>query len=152
MRDLFRRYAEHGSAARLVREMAVEGRTTKAWVTQDGRQRTGRPIDQQCIFAMLRNRIYLGEIRNKGHVVHRPARSHRAAGSLDAAHAFVERRKQAPRETASRSIQPLLAGLLFAPMASMLHTFVRRTGGRYRYVPYLHKRRNAGATLSPDAP
>jgi len=51
VRDLFRRYAEHGSAARLVREMAIEGHTTKAWITQGGRQRTGRPIDQQFIGA-----------------------------------------------------------------------------------------------------
>lgn len=36
----------------------------------------------------------------------------------------------------------------------MLHTFVKKKNGRqYRYyVPYLHKRRNAGATLSPGAP
>jgi site-specific DNA recombinase len=35
----------------------------------------------------------------------------------------------------------------------MLHTFVTKKNGRqYRYyVPYLHKRRNAGASLSPNA-
>jgi DNA invertase Pin-like site-specific DNA recombinase len=153
VRDIFRRYAEHGSAARLVRELAVEGHTTKAWVTQGGRQRSGRPIDQQYIFAMLRNRIYLGEIRNKGVWY---AAQHEAIVPRElweAAHAFIERRKQAPRE--HRAKHPaLLAGLLFAPDGQrMLHTFVKKKSGRmYRYyVPYLHKRRNAGATLSPDA-
>lgn len=149
VRDIFRRYAEHGSAARLVREMAVEGHTTKAWVTQGGRQRTGRPIDQQYIFALLRNRIYLGEIRNR-RVWY--AAQHEAIVPQDlweAVHAFITRRKQAPRE--HRAKHPaLLAGLLFAPDGQrMLHTFVKKKSGRvYRYyVPYLHKRRNAGACL-----
>ncbi|MCM2479173.1 recombinase family protein [Serpentinimonas maccroryi] len=154
VRDLFRRYAEHGSAARLVREMAVEGHTTKAWVTQDGRQRTGRPIDQQYIFAMLRNRIYLGEIRNRGTWFTAQHEAIVPQALWDAAYAFVERRKQAPREHRARH-PALLAGLLFAPDGQrMLHTFVKKKSGRtYRYyVPYLHKRRNAGATLSPGVP
>ena len=32
VREIFMRYAEHGSAARLVRELQVEGHTTKSWV------------------------------------------------------------------------------------------------------------------------
>jgi DNA invertase Pin-like site-specific DNA recombinase len=154
VRDVFRRYAEHGSAARLVREMAVEGHTTKAWVTQGGRQRTGRPIDQQYIFALLRNRIYLGEIRNHGTWYPGQHDAIVPQDLWDAAHAFIERRKQAPRE--HRAKHPaLLAGLLFAPDGQrMLHTFVKKKSGRtYRYyVPYLHKRRNAGASLTPNAP
>ncbi|MFN3515525.1 MAG: recombinase family protein [Phenylobacterium sp.] len=154
VRDIFRRYAEHGSAARLVRELAVEGHTTKAWVTQGGRQRRGRPIDQQYIFAMLRNRIYLGEIRNHGTWYPGQHEAIVPQDLWDAAHAFIARRKQAPRE--HRAKHPaLLAGLLFAPDGQrMLHTFVKKKSGRtYRYyVPYLHKRRNAGASLAPDAP
>ena len=154
VRDIFRRYAEHGSAARLVRELDIEGHTTKAWVTQAGRDRSGRTIDQQYLFSMLRNRIYLGEIRNHG--TWYPAQ-HEAIvpqGLWDAAHAFIERRKQAPREHAAKH-PALLAGLLFAPDGQrMLHSFVKKKNGRqYRYyVPYLHKRRNAGASLSPHTP
>ena len=151
VRDIFRRYGEHGSAARLVRELDIEGHTTKAWVTQTGRQRSGRTIDQQYLFSLLRNRIYLGEICNHG--IWHPAQ-HEAImpqGLWDAAHAFIERRKQAPREHAAKH-PALLAGLLFAPDGQrMLHSFVKKKNGRqYRYyVPYLHKRRNAGASLSP---
>lgn len=154
VRDIFRRYAEHGSAARLVRELEIEGHTTKAWVTQSGRERLGRSIDQQYLFTLLRNRIYLGEICNhetwySGQ--HDPIISQEL---WDAAHAFIERRKQAPRE--HRAKHPaLLAGLLFAPDGQrMLHSFVKKKNGRqYRYyVPYLHKRRNAGASLAPHTP
>ena len=154
VRDIFRRYAEHGSAARLVRELDIEGHTTKAWVTQSGRERLGRSIDQQYLFTLLRNRIYLGEICNHEtwySAQHDPIISQEL---WDAAHAFIERRKQAPRE--HRAKHPaLLAGLLFAPDGQrMLHSFVKKKNGRqYRYyVPYLHKRRNAGASLSPHTP
>ena len=41
VRYIFRRYAEHGSAAEIVRELAIEGRTTKAWQTQGGQFREG---------------------------------------------------------------------------------------------------------------
>ena len=124
VRDIFRRYAEHGSAARLVRELDIEGYTTKAWVTQSGRERLGRSIDQQYLFTLLRNRIYLGEICNHEtwySAQHDPIISQEL---WDAAHAFIERRKQAPRE--HRSKHPaLLAGLLFAPDGQrMLHSFV----------------------------
>lgn len=151
VRDIFRRYAEHGSAAQLVRELAIEGHTTKVWVSQSGRTHTGKPIDQQYLFSLLRNRIYLGEMPFKG--MSYPGQHERivAEALWAAAHAFIERRKQGPREHRAEHLA-LLAGLLFAPDGQrMLHTFVKKKNGRsYRYyVPYLYKRRNAGATLKP---
>lgn len=66
VRDIFARYAETGSAAQLVRELQIEGRTSKAWVAQNGRRHEGTIIDQQRLFTMLRNRLYLGEMTHKG--------------------------------------------------------------------------------------
>jgi len=150
---IFCRYAEHGSAAQLVRELAIEGQTTKSWVTQGGLHRPGRPIDQQYLFAMLRNRIYLGEMVHKGESYPGQHQAIVSPELWNAAHAFIERRKQGPRE--HRTEHPaLLAGLLFAPDGQrMIHHFTKKKNGRlYRYyVPYLHKRRNAGATLRPGA-
>ncbi len=51
VREIFTRYAEHGSAARLVRELQVEGHTTKSWETQTGKFHHGRIIDQQYLSA-----------------------------------------------------------------------------------------------------
>jgi len=154
VRDIFRRYAEHGSSARLARELAIEGHTTKAWVTQGGHQRVGRPIDQKFLGALLRNRLYLGEIRNRGNWHPGQHQAIVPANLWAAAHAFVERRKQAPREHHAKH-PALLTGLLFAPDGQrMLHSFVKKKNGRqYRYyVPRLHKRRHAGATLVPGTP
>ena len=151
VRDIFRRYAEHGSAAEIVRELAIEARTTKAWQTQGGLFREGRPIDQQYLFKMLRNRIYLGEIQHKG--TSYPGQHDAIIDQelWNAVHAFVERRKHGPREGITQH-PALLAGLLHAPDGQlMIHSYTRKKNGRlYRYyVPYLHKRRSAGANLAP---
>src|SRR5574337_1890768 len=110
VRDIFRRYAEHGSAARLVRELDVEGHTTKAWLTQTGKQRPGRTIDQQYLFTLLRNRIYLGEISHNGQWYTGQHEAIVTSALWDGVHAFIERRKQAPREHAAKH-PALLAGL-----------------------------------------
>ena len=154
VRDIFRRYAEHGSAAKIVRELEAEGRTTKSWHTQSGRFHAGRSIDQQHIFYMLRNRLYLGEMTFKGKSFpgqHEPIVDQTL---WDAAHAFVARRKQGERDPITKH-PALLAGLLFAPDGQrMMHQATPKRNGRlYRYyVPYLYKRRGAGATLVPEKP
>ena len=154
VRDIFRRYGEHGSAARLVRELEMEGRTTKVWRAGSGQLHEGRPIDQQFLAKLLRNRIYLGEIRHKGQSYagqHEPIVS---TGLWDGAHAFLNRRKMGPRERLTE-FPALLAGLLYAPDGQlMIQTYTRKKNGRmYRYyVPYLERRRSAGATLVPGIP
>ena len=154
VRDLFRRFAEHGSAARLVRELAIEGRTTKAWVTQSGRQHPGRAITQPYLFQLLRNRLYLGEMVHKGRSY--PGQ-HEAIVSQElwaAAEAIIKLRRRGPRER--HSVNPsLLTGLLFAPDGQrMVPTYTPKANGkRYRYyVPQLYRRRHAGATREPGGP
>jgi site-specific DNA recombinase len=151
VRYIFRRYGEHGSAAELVRELEIEGRTTKAWQTQGGQFREGRQIDQQYLFKMLRNRIYLGEIQHKGTSFPGQHEAIIDQDTWDLVHTFVDRRKLGPRKSITQH-SALLTGLLHAPDGQlMIHSFTRKKNGRlYRYyVPYLYKRRNAGAVLTP---
>ncbi|MGH8626469.1 MAG: phage tail protein, partial [Gammaproteobacteria bacterium] len=56
----FRRFAELGSSTLLVKELRLDGVTSKAWTTQDGRVRAGTPIDKSLIYKLLGNRTYLG--------------------------------------------------------------------------------------------
>ena len=154
VRDMFRRFAEHGSAAQLVRELKVEGHTTKAWMTQSGSFHPGRAMDQQYVFKLLRNRIYLGEMPHKGQSYPGQHEAIITQALWDQAHAIIEKRKQGPR--AHYTEQPaLLSGLLYAPDGQrMLHTYVKKKNGRlYRYyVPRLHKQHHTGSTLQNDAP
>ncbi|WP_417251044.1 recombinase family protein [Castellaniella sp.] len=151
VRDIFRRYSKHGSAARLVRELAIEGQTTKAWTTKDGRRRTGRPIDQQYIFKMIRNRVYLGDITHKGKAYPGQHEAIIAQDVWDTVHTMINRRKTGPRDQHSEH-PALLAGLLFADDGQrMMHTFTRKKDGRrYRYYqPYQYKKRYSRATVKP---
>ncbi len=154
VRDIFARYAETGSAAQLVRELQIEGHTTKVWVAQNGRRHEGKVIDQQCLFTMLRNRLYLGEMTHKGQTF--PGQ-HEAIVSQElwtAVQAVVQERKRGPR-TQYKKEPALLTGLLYAPDGQrMLPTFTQKKNGkRYRYyVPYLEKRQAAGATRDSSRP
>jgi site-specific DNA recombinase len=147
VRDIFTRYAEHGSASRLTRELEIEGQTTKSWVTQTGALRAGRVIEQHVLFAMLRNRLYLGEMAHKGQTY--PGQ-HEAIVSMelwDAVQTVVDARRQGPRQRDTEH-PALLAGLLYAADGQrMLPTYTtKKNGKRYRYyVPYLYKRRSAAA-------
>lgn len=148
VRDIFTRYAEHGSAAQLVRELQIEGHTTKAWVTQGGRHRVGKIIDQQYLFAMMRNRLYLGEISNHGQSYPGQHQAIISRELWDAVHTIIEKRKKGPRVKHTEN-PALLTGLLYAPDGQRLlpsHT-TKKNGLRYRYyVPYLEKRQGAGAS------
>src|SRR3546814_20320896 len=55
VREIFMRYAEHGSAARLVRELQADGHTQKSWETQTGKSHHGRILAQHSPFKLIRN-------------------------------------------------------------------------------------------------
>ena len=66
VRRIFEEMLTIGSPTRIAASLAAEGITTKAWTTQDGRQREGVRIDKKYLHKLLRNRIYLGELSHKG--------------------------------------------------------------------------------------
>ena len=65
IRHIFERFVELGSSTSLFNELKLDGVTSKAWTTQDGKVREGRAIDKGMIYKLLNNRTYLGELRHK---------------------------------------------------------------------------------------
>ena len=66
VRRVFKEMVRIGSPTAIAAQLNAEGITTKAWTTQEGQQRSGRPITRQYLHALLRHRIYLGEMSYKG--------------------------------------------------------------------------------------
>ena len=117
VRRIFEEMLTIGSPTQIAANLTAEGITTKAWTTQEGQTRSGARIDKKYLHKLLRNRIYLGEIQHKGTSF--PGQ-HEAIIDQDLwnlAHAFVERRKQGPREGVTQH-PALLAGLVAQPVSA----------------------------------
>ncbi len=52
VRHIFRRFVELGSSTLLVKELPLDGVTSKAWTTQDGRVRIGQAHRQEYAVAL----------------------------------------------------------------------------------------------------
>ena len=66
VRAIFDLYLEHRSLISVVREINRRGWTTKIWVTQDGAEHPGKPFTKSCLFRLLTNVIYTGQVNHKG--------------------------------------------------------------------------------------
>jgi DNA invertase Pin-like site-specific DNA recombinase len=82
VRRIFQRFVDLGSTTTLVRELKLEGVTSKSRITQDGRDRKGRLLDKSAIYKMFNNRHYLGEMSHQGQLVSRCPALHRGPEAL----------------------------------------------------------------------
>jgi len=149
VRGIWRRFVELKSTTELARELHHQGVTTKAWTTQDGVFRPGRPITKQNLYKMLRNPLYIGVIRHKGKDhpgEHAPILDQ---GLWDQAQAILaeDAHLRASQTMTRHDHDSILRGLLFAPNGDrMLPTATKKKSGkRYRYyLPYSDKKLGRG--------
>ena len=66
VRRIFTTFLQVRSATRIAGLLNQEGLTTKAWTTQEGKQNPGGPFEKKYIHALLRNRLYRGELSHQG--------------------------------------------------------------------------------------
>ena len=156
VRHLFRRFAELGSSTLLLKELRLDGVTSKSWITQDGRVREGKPIDKSLIYKTLANRVYLGEIRHRDqwYPGEHPPLVER--GVWDAVHAILAQNAKV-RANATRARVPfLLKGLVQGPDGRALAPWSTRkksSGRVYRYyVSTRDQKEHAGASGLPRLP
>lgn len=149
VRGIWRRFVELRSTTELARELNANRVTTKAWTTQDGVFRPGRPITKQNLYKTLRNPIYLGMISHKAKTYpgqHEPILDQALWDQAQAILA-VESGLRASQTMTRHDHKPILRGLLFAPDGDrMLPTATKKKSGkRYRYyLPYSDKKLGRG--------
>ena len=124
VRKIFERFLRVGSATALVRELAIEGVTTKR----------GKPVDKGFLYKLLGNRAYVGEAVHKGTAYPGEHQAIISRDLWDNVHSIIQ---QSPRSRAAntRAQTPaLLKGLIFgADGRAMTPTHARKGGRLYRY-------------------
>ncbi len=155
IRHIFKRFVELGSTTKLVKELRLDGVTSKAWTTQDGNVREGKPIDKGLIYKLLGNRTYLGELRHKEDWFKGEHPPLVEPSTWEAVQSIL---KISPRTRANNtraSIPFLLKGIIEGGDGrAMTVAWTRKGAGKlYRY--YIHTRENkefAGASGLPRLP
>ena len=155
IRHIFQRFVETGSTTLLVKELQLDGVTSKAWVTQDGKVRAGKSIDKGLIYKLLHNRTYLGELRHKEqwYPAEHPAIIDQDL--WDSVHGILASNDRG-RGNATRVTVPfLLKGMVFGEDGRALspwHT-TKRNGRRYRYyIPQRDAKEYARVSGLPRLP
>ncbi len=155
VRHIFQRFVELGSSTMLVKELRLDGVTSKAWTTQDGKVREGKLIDKSLIYKMLGNRTYLGELRHKEqwYQAEHPPIVDRAL--WDNVHAILATNGRVRGNATRATVAYLLKGIVFGNDGRALspwHT-TKKNGRRYRYyVPQRDAKEHAGASGLPRLP
>lgn len=155
IRHIFQRFVELGSGTVLVRELKLDGATSKSWVTQDGNARPGKPIDKGLIYKLLNNRTYLGELRHKEQwyqAEHLPIVD---KDLWDQVQAILATNSYVRGNNTRATVPYLLKGIVFGNdgrAMSPWHT-TKKNGRRYRYyVSQRDQKEHAGASGLPRLP
>lgn len=156
IRHIFQRFVELGSSTKLVKELKLDGATSKAWTTQDGKVREGKPIDKGLVYKLLGNRTYLGELRHKDQWYQAEHLSIVDQTVWDSVHAILATNGRS-RANATRATTPfMLKGIVFGHDGRALtpwHSTKKTTGKRYRYyLPMRDIKEHAGASGLPRMP
>lgn len=155
IRHIFQRFIELGSSTTLVKELKLDGATSKAWTTQDGKTRDGKPIDKGLIYKLLNNRTYLGELRHKEQwypAKHPPIIDPEL---WEQVHAILATNGRVRGNATRATVAYLLKGIVFGNDGRALSPFhtTKKNGRRYRYyIPQRENKEHAGASGLPRLP
>jgi site-specific DNA recombinase len=134
VRLIFRLYLELRCVHRLTVELETRGLRSKVRLHQTGRTSGGHAFCRGALYAILKNRLYHGEIAHRGAVYSGLQAAIVPPELWDAVQALLAANNQAKRTGVYARDPSLLAGLLFDDRGHRLtpiHTI--RRGKRYRY-------------------
>jgi site-specific DNA recombinase len=134
VRLIFRLYLELKCVHRLTVALETRGLRSKVRLHQTGRTSGGHAFGRGALYAILKNRLYRGEIAHRGAVYSGQQEAIVSPELWDAVQALLAANNQAKRTGVYARDPSLLAGLLFDDRGHRLtpiHTI--RRGKRYRY-------------------
>lgn len=155
IRHIFTRFAELGSSTTLVKELRLDGVTSKVWTTQDGKIRQAKLIDKSLVYKVLNNRTYLGELRHKDKWYPSEHPAIITQEMWDAAHAILSINSRERGNLTRTKIPYLLQGIVFGHDGWALSPWsaTKKNGKRYRYyIPQRDTKEGTGASGLPRFP
>ncbi|HRQ02071.1 MAG TPA: recombinase family protein [Ottowia sp.] len=155
VRHIFQRFVELGSTTLLCKELKLDGATSKAWTSQTGVHRPGRPIDKGTLYKLLRSRTYLGELRHKEQWYPGEHPAILDQQIWDQTQAILATNERVRANNTRAKVPHLLKGIVFGSdgrAMTPLHT-TKKNGRRYRYYkPQRDCKEHAGASGLPTLP
>jgi site-specific DNA recombinase len=153
VRRIFQSYLALGSVHALEAELDAEGVRSKAWLSRAGKPVGGVRLSRGALFHLLKNRVYLGEIR---HGERSYPGAHPAiidVQAFEAVQVLLASHRREWRERPLRSASMPLKGLLFDVDGSpMSPSFTHNKAGRlYRYYVSAPLQQGRQIKLNPDA-
>jgi len=132
--DIYKQFVQIGSATTLVKQLKVNGVTTKSWTNQRGFFNTGNPFDKGVLYKLLRNKIYLGKTTHKEQVYEGQHNAIVTQRLWDQVQIILETNSHQRSQQTKAQTQSLLKGLLFDEEGNALSpTFCKNHGKLYRY-------------------
>lgn len=137
VRKIFKRYASSTSTAEVLDWLASRQIKTKKWVTRNGKQRGGQPMDRITLIRMLQNRMYIGEAMYDGEwhgMVYPPIVDYELWKAVQDKLAERARRKGIPNAQRQKDEFPFLGKLYWHDgRAYTAHQSSARAKKRYGY-------------------
>jgi site-specific DNA recombinase len=147
---IFQRYLELGSSLPLLEELNRKGIRTRKRHLSSGKKTGGIPFARGALNALLKNRIYIGELNHKGKSY---KGEHEAIVTPELFTSVQERLKSnaRPARLARMPNEYLLEGLLYDNLGNrMSPTYTKKGSARYRYYVckfLVHGRREEAGSL-----
>lgn len=148
VRHIFERYATLGSGKALLVELDADGIKSKARINRHGRAYGQNSISRGALYAMLQNRLYVGEVVHKGQCYPGQHEGIIDPGLFDQVQQQLKNAR-VDRRLGSNAVEPsLLAGLMIDGHGRRLSpSHAVKQGRRYRY--YVSQNDGAEASGEP---
>jgi DNA invertase Pin-like site-specific DNA recombinase len=131
---IFSLYLQVGCVRKLARQLNQEKIRSKAWTTRTGARMGGAPFARGALYALLRNRLYIGEVRHREKWYPGEHRRIVPQELWQKVQAQLEGNLKTRRKRARDGASSLLTGLVEdAQRNRFTPSFTTKRGRRYRY-------------------